>query len=112
MNTYALLLALSGLSNGEAAAFHRVALQSVKNWTKGRDDTPPGILTEIRALIEQQERMADGILSIYREKVADHGKPDSIETTWDPSEWPCRSAAAMALARVAAEVSVPVRLID
>lgn len=108
MNTYALLLALSGLSNGEAAAFHRVALQSVKNWTKGRDDTPPGILAEIRGLIDQQERMARAMLSIHHDQAVEQ----AIETTWDPSEWPCRSAAAMALARVASKVSVPVRLID
>lgn len=112
MNTYALLLALSGLSNGEAAAFHAARLDSVKRWANGRDEAPSGVVEELRSLIDRQERMAEAMLSINRQQASERGQPEDIETTWDPSEWPCRSAAAMALARVAAKVRVQVRLID
>jgi hypothetical protein len=112
MNTYALLLKLSGLSIGEAAEFHGVRLDTVKRWNNGRDDPPSGALDELRGLIEQQERMAAAMLAIYREQVSERGKPEDIQISWDPSEWPCRSAAAMALARVAAYVTVSVYLLD
>ncbi len=112
MNTYPLLIKLSGLSIGEAAEFHDVRLDTVKRWNNGRDDPPPGALAELRDLIEQQERVAASVLAIYREQLSERGKPEDIQTGWDPSEWPCRSAAAMALARVAARVTVPVILLD
>lgn len=112
MNAYALLRKLSGLSIGEAADYHGARADTVKRWNNGRDDPPAGVLVELRDLIEQQERMAAALLAIYREQVADRGKPEEIRTNWDPAEWPCRSAAAMALARVAAQVSVPVELLD
>lgn len=53
---YAACLSRLGLSQAEAAAFHSVGLQSVKNWCSGRSSPPAGVWDELR---EYEARIVD-----------------------------------------------------
>ncbi len=58
MTDFAALLTLSGLSQPEAAAYLGVKLQQVKDMASGRRSTPPGVISEMISLINEQERAA------------------------------------------------------
>ena len=102
MNPYSLLLALSGLSQREAADFHSVRPDTVKSWSAGRNRAPDGARSELIDLIKMQARAADAALSQYRKLVAEYGRPASVDLQYPDGEWPCDSAARMVLARVIA----------
>lgn len=110
MTPYNLLRKLSGLSQAEAADFHKVRPDTVKSWCAGRNPTPAGAVDEIRDLIAKQERAAQEALALYREKLAEHGPPAALDLYLGDKSWPTRSAQEMALARVAASVDVPVNI--
>ncbi len=112
MNTYALLLKLSGLSQREAATFHAVSLDSVKSWCSGRRATPAGAVNEMRGLIAKQERAANEALAKYREMVAAFGAPKTVSLPIPAGDWPCKSAGHMALARVAAAINAAIEIPD
>jgi len=110
MTPYALLLRLSGLSQREAAAFHDVRPDTVKSWSGGRNRAPGGAMDELRELIARQELSAEADLAKLRKLTAEHGHPDILSLTFQNGDWPCESAAGMALARVIAKIRHPVEI--
>lgn len=71
MTPYALLLALSGLSQREAAEFHRVRLDTVKSWSAGRNASNSGVVADLCRLIAAQERAAREASALIADKAAD-----------------------------------------
>jgi len=59
---FAALLALSGMSQGDAAAALGVKLQSVKDMAAGRKRCPHGVLAEMIAIVQAQEAAAQAWL--------------------------------------------------
>jgi DNA-binding transcriptional regulator YiaG len=57
-SVYDLLRRRCGLSQQEAADFHKAALGTVKSWCSGRRNAPEGVLAELRTLYAQIERAA------------------------------------------------------
>ncbi len=112
MTPFALLETLAGLSHREAAEFQQIRLDTVKKWSTGDTRCPPGILTELRALITAQERAAREALAL----IAD-GRPDEIELGYPADDyeakalgWPCVGAWRAMAARVLAASEIPVIL--
>ena len=118
MTPAALLIQLAGLSHREAADLLRVRLDTVKSWHRahGANGTSDGILTELRALIAQQERAAAQAIAIMDGIAREHGTEAEgvIGYPADDYEaqtlgWPCVGAWRAMAARVIA--AAPVRII-
>lgn len=95
MTPYRLFICRVGLSQADAAAFHNVRLDTVKNWCVGRTRVPKGIITELRHLHARQKLAAREALAAVAQ-----APPDAeIELGYavDDHEaqglgWPCASA--------------------
>ena len=90
MTPFAILSRLAGMSQREAAEFHRVRLDTVKAWSIGRVKTPEGVIAELADLIERQGAAAAQALRVK-------GKPAVLTEPADDAEakalgWPCVSA--------------------
>lgn len=59
MTTYKAALAICGLSQQEAAAFHGVSLASVKDWCRGKGAPPSGVWVDLSDLYRRIEDAAD-----------------------------------------------------
>jgi hypothetical protein len=56
---YAAAISRLGMSQPEAAAFHAVPLQTIKNWASARARVPTGAWDELRALSREIDFLAD-----------------------------------------------------
>jgi len=56
MTLYRLLRERCGLSLREAAAFHKVSINTVTAWSAGRRNPPPGVIIELKDLYKKIER--------------------------------------------------------
>ena len=113
MTPYALLLALSGLSQREAAELHNVRLDTVKSWSAGRNGANAGVIAELAGLIARQDRAAREALAAIEAEAH-----DGIEIGYpaDDAEaqalgFPARSAWAAMAARVVAAPPDRIRLV-
>lgn len=95
MIIFAEILRGVGLSQQEAADWLNVSLDSVKSWGQGRRTPPTGILAELHALAERQDRAAHMGAASW----VDAGSPAVIEIglASDDHEaadlgWPCVGA--------------------
>lgn len=105
MTPYRLLLFRVGLSQADAAALHKVRLDTVKSWCAGRNAAPTGVIAELRALYARQKQAADEALKA----IAGFPEVNKIELGYavDDAEaqtmgWPCASAQWTSLGMVAA----------
>lgn len=114
MTLYSIMLQACGLSQQEAADFHKVRLDTVKSWSAGRRPAPDGAIDELRALYEKIERAADNLIEI-----ADDIEPDvefEIGYAADDHEaqslgWPCAGAQLASIALAAMYIAQPIRLV-
>lgn len=121
MTPAALLIQLAGLSHREAADFLRIRLDTVKSWHRahGANGTSDGILSELRALIAQQERTAAQAIAQMAQMadIARENGEDAEGVLGYPADdyearslgWPCVGAWRAMAARVIA--AAPVRII-
>lgn len=72
---YAACLSRLGLSQAEAAALHRVRLDTVKSWGSGRNPVPDGAWTDLRAYEAQIVDRSEAI----REAWEDAGEVRDID---------------------------------
>ena len=105
MTPYRLLLSRVGLSQADAAALHKVRLDTVKSWCAGRNAAPAGVFAELRALYARQTQAADEALKA----IAGFPEADKVELGYavDDAEaqtmgWPCASAQWTSLGMIAA----------
>lgn len=96
---YAACLSRLGLSQAEAAALHKVRLDTVKSWSSGRNRVPDGAWEDLRdceaKIVDQSE--------MIRELWEDNGEPLQISPNARDEQ------SLMALADFV--LSVPVRLV-
>jgi hypothetical protein len=114
MTPYRLLLSRVGLSQADAAALHKVRLDTVKSWCAGRNPAPAGVLAELRGLYARQKQAADEALKA----IAGFPEVDKVELGYavDDAEaqalgWPCAAAQHASLGMVVARLDRPVRLV-
>lgn len=112
MTPFGLLLKLSGLKQAEAAAFLDVAPVTIDKMARGARSTPSGIMAKMRALIADQQRAADEMLDFL-----DQMEPPEVEIGYPADDveaqhlgLPTVSAWSAMIARVVAELDVPVIL--
>ena len=105
MTPYRLLLSRVGLSQADAAALHKVRLDTVKSWCAGRNPAPAGVFAELRALYARQKQAADEALKA----IAGLPEVNKVELGYavDDAEaqnmgWPCASAQWASLGMIAA----------
>lgn len=120
MTPAALLIQLAGLSHREAADFLRVRLDTVKSWHRAHsaNGTSDGILSELRALIAQQERTAAQAIAMMAGIAREHGA-DADGILGYPTDdheaqalgWPCVGAWRAMAARVIAAAPVKIVLV-
>lgn len=110
-----LLLDRCGLSHREAAAFLGVRLDTVNSWSSGRNPTPAGVVEELRGLYARIEQAAARMLALRAER----SDVDAVEAgiARDDAEaqalgWPCVGAQRAMLGIVAAQLDVPVRVVE
>lgn len=113
MTPYDLLRRRCGLSQPEAAEFHKVRLDTVKSWCSGRNRANDGVLAELRRLHAQIERVAAEALAA----IAAAPAAEEIELGYAADDheaqglgWPCVGAQAASLGLVIARCDRPVRL--
>lgn len=123
MTPFALLVSLAGLSHREAAAFHRVRLDTIRSVSTGRRSrASDGMITELRRLIAAQERAAAENIAVIAARLTAAeaaGQPLDAVVIGFPSDdheaqalgFPCVGAWQAMAARVVAWSPVPVRLV-
>jgi hypothetical protein len=91
---YKLLLGFSGMSQREAATFHEVSLDSIKNWCTERSNPPARVIEELRQLNQLMMKSAVA----YEKNLSDSAKNDEIDVAdcarhaaSNRQEWPCQS---------------------
>lgn len=111
---YAIMLQACGLSQQEAADFHKVRLDTVKSWSAGRRPAPDGAIAELRALFEKIETAADSLIDM----IEGHDPEAEIEIGYaaDNHEaqslgWPCAGAQFASIALAAMYIAQPIRLV-
>lgn len=111
---YSVLMNACGLSQREAAEFHKVRIDTVKSWCTGRNRPRDSVIAELRALYEKIERAADNLIEIAAEQ------PDDTEIeigyAADDHEahslgWPCVGAQLASIGIAAACIAQPVKLV-
>lgn len=114
MTPYDLLRRRCGLSQPEAADFHKVRLDTVKSWCAGRNRANDGVMAELRRLHEQIERVATEALAV----IAAAPEAEEIELGYATDDheartlgWPCGGAQAASLGLVIARCDRPIRLV-
>ena len=119
MTPAALLVSLAGLSHREASDFLGVRLDTVQSWHRKTrpNNSSPGVIAELSALIRQQEEAAGQGLALIADRIR-QGTIESIELGYPADEreaqalgLPCVGAWAAMAARVVAQSPVPVRLV-
>lgn len=123
MTPFGILAKLAGLSQREAAEFHRVRLDTVKSWSSGRNACKPEVLAELRGLIAAQEHAARETLVAISWRVSGEWavaeNPDiSVEIGYPATDeearalgWPCIGAWSAMAARILAVANQQVRLV-
>jgi hypothetical protein len=115
MTLYSILLQASGLSQREAADFHAVRIDTVKNWCRGAARPPEGVIAELKGLIRRQRIAADELAAGIAGSPADAVElglaSDDAEAQAPPRGWPCVSAQAQALGLAVAQADKPVRIV-
>lgn len=113
MTSFGLLLELSGLSQGEVAAFLKSSPIDVGCWSRGDHIAPDDALERLRDLIADQAQAADEALDIIEQH-----RPDQIELGYPLNDdearsigWPCLAAWKAMAARFLAECPAPVILV-
>jgi DNA-binding XRE family transcriptional regulator len=103
---YRTLREACGLSQGEAATFHDVALRTIAHWETGRNNIPSGAAQELLDLNATIERGVTNMQTLVAELAGQHGTPDQIALTRyrTPADyagsradreglpWPCHNA--------------------
>jgi hypothetical protein len=114
MTAYDLLRRRCGLSQPEAAALHKVRLDTVKSWCSGRNRANDGVLAELRRLHAQIERVAAEVLAA----IAAAPEAEEIELGYATDDyeaqglgWPCVGAQAASLGLIIARCDRPFRLV-
>jgi len=79
MTIYNTLLAASGLSQREAAAYLDVNYNRVRDWTIGRYNPPAGVVDELLELVRRQSQAAQAGAAQIKSIVAERGQPEEIE---------------------------------
>ena len=116
MTPFSLLLQLSGLTQREAATFLDSREDTVRSWSLGRRNAPPGVIEQMRDLIDRQEEAAvQAIRQI--EAMSDDMTPDEIEIGYPADDheaqelgFPTVSAWGAMAARVIADIGADIRL--
>ena len=117
MTPFSLLLQLSGLTQREAATFLDSREDTVRSWSLGRRNAPPGVIEQMRDLIDRQEEAAvQAIRQI--EAMSDDMTPDEIEIGYPADDheaqelgFPTVSAWGAMAARVIADIGADIRLV-
>ena len=115
--TFALLCDRCGLSSREAAEFLEVRPDTIKSWSSGRRDAPPGTVDRLRALYAKIERAADALSALVAEQINASKPPTMIEfglaTDAEARSlgWPCVGAQSAALGIAAARAIVPIVIV-
>ncbi|MGI8526748.1 MAG: hypothetical protein ACR2K5_11345 [Pseudolabrys sp.] len=115
--TYALLLARCGLSQSEAAAFHDVRPDTVKSWSAGRNQAPPGVIAELRVLYAQIEKAADAaiaeISALMKEQKSDEIEMGLARNDAEAQQlgMPCVGAHRAMIGMVAATVPIKIAVV-
>lgn len=104
MVLYKILLQSAGLSLREAARFHGVSYDSIKDWSYGRRGCPDGVLYELSELIDKQNAAAHASLDLMESAIED-GAELELGFCADDHEaaglgWPCKSAHDAVIRRV------------
>ena len=116
MTPFALLLGAAGLSHREASDFLQVRLDTIHAWSSGRNNCRPAVLSELRDLIQKQERAArEAIAQIEQARALDPAAEIELGYPTDDYEaenlgWPCVGAWRAMAARVLV-AALPVRLV-
>lgn len=118
ITVFALLLRISGLSQKEAAAFLDLSPSSVDKFSRGVMQPKPGVLRELRDLVDKQVTAADQALSQIDELVDRHGAPPEIVLGYpaDPHEAEQLGFSAVGAwwgmaAHIVAQTDIPVRFV-
>jgi hypothetical protein len=115
--TFALLCERCGLSVREAAEFLDTRLDTVKSWSSGRREAPPGAIDELRGLYAHIERAAaEGLAMIRRPRPGTLPQLVELGLASDDAEaralgWPCIGAHAAVLGLVAARATLPIEIV-
>jgi len=110
---YDLLRRRCGLSQTEAAAFHRVRVDTIKSWCAGRNNAAPGALDELRTLYRHIERAArEAVAQIESGRIS---IPIELRVARDDAEaqswgWPCIGAQTAVLGLLVAQSRAAVTL--
>lgn len=102
---FSTLLAASGLSLSEAAAYLKVSRKNIERWSSGVLMPPDGVVDEMSSLVFRQTKEVESQLSLMSKKVS---KTAEISYPVDDVEaqtlgWPCVSAYKVVLGRIIAE---------
>lgn len=122
INLFGSLEEMCGLTHEECAAYLEVRLDSVKSWSSGRRSVPAGVEEKLIQLWQRIEdeasRIVDGIEAQLIE-LAPRGLPESVEFGIPTSReeanelgWPSVGAFMRIAALVAANVEVPLALVE
>jgi hypothetical protein len=116
MTPFTLLLGAAGLSHREASDFLQVRLDTIHAWSSGRNNCRPAVLTELRALIQKQDRAAREAIAQIEQVRSQHPAAE-IELGYPTDDheaqglgWPCVGAWRAMAARVVV-AALPVRLV-
>lgn len=113
---------LCGLTHEECAAYLDVRLDSVKSWSSGRRSVPDGVETQLIKLWRLMENEASRIIDNIEAQLIEleaFGMPESIEFGIPKSReeanelgWPSVGSFMRIAALVAANVEVPLELVE
>ncbi len=110
-SAYDLLRQRCGLSQQEAADFHKARLDTIKSWCSGRRHAPDGVIDELRALYDKIN--ASAIRMVESANKTDPDLPIELGLAADDADaqsmgWPCVGAQAAAFGLVIARIRNPV----
>lgn len=88
MTTYKAALAICGLSQQEAAAFHTVSLASVKHWCRGRSTPPVGVWEQLADLYRRIEDAADSASAMLEPGLMDRRVMNNVTADSGPEPLP------------------------
>lgn len=114
MTPFAALCRLAGLSIREASEFLDVPTNTANKWAQGSRNAPPGVMGELRSLVERQETAAAEALDLI-----DRQRQSGIVELGYPSDdhearslgWPCVGAWGAVAARIIAGTDAPITLV-
>lgn len=92
MTTFKRSLQVCGLSQQEAAVFFDVRLDTIKNWSSGRNPVPSGVWQMLADLFEQIQDASERALEVMNENGIDHKAFHNITADTINTELPQESA--------------------